>query len=199
MNDTEFVAWVDDHVRADKRLPACKRVGDTAELFEKNSDGDMTLRIEGLPESVVIISPEDAKKWELFCGNKPKNWMKRCDYLLIGKTDGRYFAIFVELKKTLRDEDDPRHEENGYAQLRWSQPLLHYLVSVFNTDSCTELSRSEFSIKFWQIGEKPFRDLVKSPVYLGEDGDVHFDGTYERLTIHNRVTPFISLRDLLES
>ena len=199
MSDTDFVAWVDDHVRRDKRLPACKRTGDTIELFEKNSDVDMTLRIEGLPESVVIISPEDAKKWELFCGNKPKNWMKRCDYLLIGKADGRYFAIFVELKKALRDENDPKHEENGYAQLRWSQPLLHYLVSVFNTDSCTDLSRSEFSIKYWQIGEKPSREHAMSPVYLGEEEDVRFDGKYKGLTIHNRVTPFISLRDLLES
>ena len=67
----------------------------------------MTLRIEEVPESVVIISPEDAKKWELYCGNKPKNWMKRCDYLLIGKTDGGYFAIFVELKKRLREKTIP--------------------------------------------------------------------------------------------
>ena len=197
MNDVEFVSWVDDHVRTDKRLPACKRMGDTVELFEKNSDVDMILRIEEIPESIVIIRPEDAKKWELFCGNKPKNWMKRCDYLLVGKTDGRYFAIFVELKKTLRDENDPRHEENGYAQLRWSQPLFDYLLSVFNTDNCTELSKSEFSIKYWQIGEKPSRDQVKSRVYLDEE--VRFDGEYKGLTIHNRVTPFISLRDLLES
>lgn len=199
MNDADFVAWVDDHVRTDKRLPACKREGDTVELFEKNSNVDMTLRIEEVPESVVIISPEDAKKWQLFCVNKPKNWMKRCDYLLIGKTNGGYFAIFVELKKTLPEENDPKHEETGYAQLRWTQPLLHYLVSVFNTDSCTDLSRSEFSIKYWQIGEKPSKDHVKSPVYLGEDEEVRFDGKYKGLTIHNRVTPLISLRDLLES
>lgn len=199
MNEVEFVSWVDEHVRTDKRLPACRRVGDTVELFEKNSDVDMTLRIEEIPESVVIISPEDAKKWELFCGNKPKNWMKRCDYLLVGKTDGGYFAIFVELKKTLRDENDPKHEVNGYAQLRWSQPLLHYLVSVFNADRSTDLSRSEFNIKYWQIGEKSSRDHVKSPVYLGGDEEVRFDREYKGLTIHNRVTPFISLRDLLES
>lgn len=54
MNDADFVAWVDDHVRSDKRLPACKRVGDSVELFEKNSNVDMTLRIEEVPESVVI-------------------------------------------------------------------------------------------------------------------------------------------------
>ena len=199
MNDAEFVSWVDDHVRTDKRLPACKRTGDTVELFEKNSNVDMTLRIEEIPESVVIISPEDAKKWELFYGNKPKNWMKRCDYLLVGKTDGRYFAIFVELKRTLLEKDDPKHEENGYAQLRWSQPLFDYLLSVFNTDSCSDLSRSEFTIKYWQIGEKPFRDHVKSRVYLDEDEEVRFDGEYKGLTIHNRVTPFVTLSDLLES
>ena len=199
MNEVEFVSWVDDHVRTDKRLPACKRMDDTVELFEKNSNVDMTLRIEEVPESVVIISPEDAKKWELYCGNKPKNWMKRCDYLLIGKTDGGYFAIFVELKKTLREENDPKHEENGYAQLRWSQPLFHYLLSVFNIDNGTDLSRSEFSIKYWQIGEKPSRDHVKSPVYLDGDEELSFDGEYKGLTIHNRVTPFISLQELLES
>lgn len=199
MNDVEFVAWVDEHVRTDKRLPACKRVGDTVELFEKNSDVDMTLRIEEIPESIVIISPEDAKKWELFCGNKPKNWMKRCDYLIVGKTESSYFAIFVELKQKLPEENDPKHEVNGYAQLRWSQPLFDYLLSVFNTDSCSDLSKSAFSIRYWQIGETPSRDHVKSPVYLGEDEDVRFDGKYKGLTIHNRVTPFITLRDLLES
>ncbi|MDE0141553.1 MAG: hypothetical protein OXI80_14265 [Caldilineaceae bacterium] len=199
MNDADFVAWVDDHVRSDKRLPACKRAGDTVELIEKDRNVDMTLRIEEVPESVVIIRPDAASGWDLFCGNKPKNFKKRCDYLLVGKTDGGYFAVFVELKKTLPHKNDTRHEENGYAQLRWSQPLFDYLLSVFNTDSCSDLIRSEFSIKYWRIGEKPFGDHVKSPVYLGEDEDVRFAGRYKGLTIHNRVTPFISLRDLLES
>ena len=72
MNDKEFVAWVDDHVRTDKKLPACRRMGDTVELFEKNSDVDMTLRIEEVPESVVIISPEDAKKWSYLMGTSQR-------------------------------------------------------------------------------------------------------------------------------
>lgn len=199
MNDAAFVTWVDGHVRTDKRLPACKKVGDTVELIEKNSNVDMTLRIEEIPEPVVIISPEEAKKWELFYGNRPKNWMKRCDYLLIGKTEGGYFAIFVELKKSLPGKGDSKHEENGYAQLRWSQPLLDYLLSVFNIDSGTNLDMSRFSVKYWQIGESRSGDHVKPPVYLGEDEDVRFDGEYKGLTIHNQVTPVISLRDLLET
>ena len=199
MNDVEFVSWVDEHVRTDKRLPACKRVGDTVELFEKDRNVDMAVRIEEVPESVVVIRPDAASGWDLFCGNKPTNFKKRCDYLLIGRTEGRYFAIFVELKKKLPHENDTRHEENGNAQLRWSQPLFDYLLSVYNTDSRSELGRSAFSIKYWRIGEKPSSEHVKSPVYLGEDEDVRFDGMYKGLTIHNRVTLLISLRDLLAS
>ena len=68
-----------------------------------------------------------------------------------------------------------------------------------NTDNSTDLSGSEFNVRYWQIGERPSGDHVKSPVYLSEDEDVRFDGKYKGLTIHNRVTPLISLRDLLES
>ena len=82
---------------------------------------------------------------------------------------------------------------------RWSQPLFDYLLSVFNTDCRTELSKSKFIVKYWQIGESPSRDHVKSRVYLDEDEEVSFDGKYEGLTIHNRVTPVISLTELLES
>lgn len=45
----EFISWVDDTVRSDKKLPACRRRGDTVELFEKNSDVDMTVRVGGGP------------------------------------------------------------------------------------------------------------------------------------------------------
>ena len=46
-------------------------------------------------------------------------------------------------------------------------------------------------------GEYPSKYHVKSPVYLDEE--VSFDGKYEGLTIHNKVTPVISLSELLES
>ena len=42
---------------------------------------------------------------------------KICDYLLIGQLDGSDYAIFVELKKTLREEEKPKE------QLRRSLPI----------------------------------------------------------------------------
>lgn len=195
----EFISWVDDSVRSDKKLSASRRRGDTVELFEKNSDVDMTVRVEEVPESTVVVSPEDAKKWELFHGHRPKDWMKRCDYLLVGKTECSYFAIFVELKRRVPNGEDESSNRNGYAQLRWSQPLFHHLLSVFNVDNSSDLEESEFIVKFWQIGEFPEGEHVKSHVYLGEDEDKCFVEEYKGLSIRNKATPFISLRELIKS
>ena len=50
--------------------------------------------------------------------------MKICDYLIIRRHANRDDAIFVELKRTLSDE------EQGKEQLRRSLPYLDYLRSV---------------------------------------------------------------------
>lgn len=195
----QFVSWVNHHVRPDKKLPPCKRCGDTVELFEKNSNVDMTIRVEEIPESTVVISPEDANKWELFHANRPRNWMKRCDYLLVGEVGGRNFAVFIELKKKVLDKDDGNNNRDGYVQLHWSQPLFHYLLSVFNIDNCSNLEKSDFIVRFWQIGEYPEGEHAKPHVYLGEDEDKCFIEEYKGIRIRNKVTPLISLRELIES
>lgn len=125
--------------------------------------------------------------------------MKRCDYLIVGKHEGRDFAVFVELKKKVHNKDDRGSDKAGYVQLRWSQPLFHYLLSVFNIDNCSDLQKSEFIVKFWQIGEYPAGEHVKPHVYLGEDEDKCFVEEHEGLSIRNKVTPIISLRELIES
>ena len=51
-------------------------------------------------------------------------WQQICDYLLIGQSNGSDCAVFVELKKTLREEEKPKE------QLLRSLPILEYLLSV---------------------------------------------------------------------
>lgn len=45
-------------------------------------------------------------------------WNQKCDYLLVLRYDATYCAVFVELKKTLTDEEKP------LEQLRHSLPFL---------------------------------------------------------------------------
>lgn len=200
----KFEVWLEGHLRKDKGLLACRRSGDTVELIEKKNK--MALLVESVPCSVVVIYPEAAKQWSLFPDDKPKGWAKRCDYLLVGRLDGKYFAVFVELKLKISDGD-------GKEQLRWSQPLFHYLLSVFNVDRQTTLEASEFTVKYWQMGQdistNYFEGAVlidegdviylKDTLVLEDDQESYFPESHNGLTIHNRIAVPISLRELVET
>lgn len=52
------------------------------------------------------------------------DWNQRCDYLMVVDRGGTYRAVFIELKKTLTEEEKP------LEQLRHSLPFLDYLRSL---------------------------------------------------------------------
>ena len=66
-------------------------------------------------------------------------WNKICDYLLITARDEGYCAVFVELKETLRENDDARE------QLRRSLPILEYLRSVCAVE---DLVKPDVSVRY---------------------------------------------------
>ena len=57
-------------------------------------------------------------------GLEDGGWNQKCDYLLVLRYDATYCGVFVELKKTLTDEEKP------LEQLRHSLPFLEYLCSL---------------------------------------------------------------------
>ena len=193
MTNVEFVSWLDDHVKENKKLPQCKRRGNEVELNEIDQNVNMTVLVEGVPESVVVISPQKVGQWELFPVHKPKWWRKRCDFLFVGKVEEGYCAIFVELKRTIDERD-----RDGNRQLRWSQPILHYLLSVFNVHTCTGMDKSEINIRHWIIGQRPAKQHARHQLNLGDEEVVCFDTEYKGLMIRNKVAPLISFRELLE-
>lgn len=198
-----FDSWLNKHLEEDFKLPSCKRTENDVELFEKQNN--VTLKVEDVPASVVVVIPEAAGRWTLWPPNRPFGWAKRCDYLLVGNLSGQYFAVFIELKTTYSDGD-------GKWQLLWTQPLFHYMLSMFNIACQTELCVSDFIIKHWKfcdsISPNPLEETVladdhsatflKDPVTLPEDEESYFSDCFRGLTIHNRVTIPIQLKDLVE-
>lgn len=51
-----------------------------------------------------------------------KDWKQICDYLLIIKQESHHHAVFIELKKSMRD--------GAKDQLRSSLPILRYITSI---------------------------------------------------------------------
>ena len=126
----------------------------------------------------MIVDPSKAGQWRLFDGLI--GWGKNCDFLILGKSDEKLFAIFVELKSSLP------HEE-GKIQLRWTRPLLHHLLSVFNVDNRSELQESDLIVKYFLIGQKFYETLDKRTVKT--DAEIHSRAEpYEGITVNFRVS-----------
>ena len=126
--------------------------------------------------------------------------------LLVGELENRYFAVFVELKTTYSDSE-------GKEQLRWTKPLLHYLLSIFNIYFGRDLDASDFTIKYWKICEDIEQEpseqsilednddllVLKPTVTHQEDSPTYFSQPYKDLTIHNRNSVPISLQQLVQT
>ena len=200
----KFDSWLEDHLKKDKKLPQRKITQDAVELFERRNDTKIVVYCD--PQSVVVVDSEAAGKWELLESHKPPGWTKRCDYLLVGELENRYFAVFVELKTTYKDSE-------GKEQLRWTKPLLHYLLSIFNIYLGRDLDASDFTIKYWKICEDISQEpsepsilednddllVLKPTVTHQEDSPTYFSQPYKGLTIHNRNSIPIELQELVQT
>lgn len=198
-----FDSWLKDHLKKNMKLPQRKITQNAVELFERRNDAKLLIKCD--PQSVVVVDSEAAGKWELLESHKPPGWTKRCDYLIVGELEDRYFAVFVELKTTYRDSE-------GKEQLRWSKPLLHYLLSIFNINFGYDLVASDFTTKYWKICEDISQDpskqsilednddllVLKPTVTHQENNPIYFSQPYKDLTIHNRDSTPISLQELVQ-
>ena len=153
-----FVRWVGENVPPPRRLPENDRVGQTIKLRERDSNVDMCIRVDDIPESAVIFRPDKVGQWQVLKESRDKGWGKLCDYLILWESSKEIFAVFVELKRT-----SPNRK--GKIQLHWTLPMLYYLLYVFTLDkfSVSDPPRQTVVTNFIEIGDQKNEKIVKEP------------------------------------
>ena len=140
------------------------------ELREANV---MTVVVTGLPDGATVIDMDEMGELKGI-GDGP--WKRSCDYLLVCRTGGGDEAVFVELKRTLSDE------QKAKEQLRWSLPYLNHLRSVCRIEYGASPRR--VPVHYVMIGEKTTRHLAKQRV----SGDPTLPNvSHHGITIHRLV------------
>ena len=94
-------------------------LGDELELREDHGNG-MTVSVVGGSSMVAIRMSTSSRRIGLL-KNVGGRWNLVCDYLVFGKFNSTWHAIFVELKTT------ETHDKRANRQLRWSLPILEYV------------------------------------------------------------------------
>ena len=109
-------------------------------------------------------------------------WNKICDYLLITARDGTYCAVFVELKETLRENDD------ASEQLRRSLPILEYLRSVCAVE---DLVKPDVSVRYVVLASRDANRLDKQRVKITPSEAIreeHYRGIDVRSFVCERIS-----------
>lgn len=140
------------------------------ELREPNV---MTVLVAGLPDGATVI---DMRKTGPLSGIRDGPWKQSCDYLLVCRTGGGDEVVFVELKRTLSDE------QKAKEQLRWSLPYLDHLRSVCRIEYGASPRR--VPARYVMIGKKTTPYLAKQRV----SGDPALPNvSHHGITIHRLV------------
>ena len=147
----------------------------------------MKVEVSRTPSGVTAI---DLRKLGSFSGIKEGPWKQRCDYLLVYEFKGKNIVIFVELKKTLSQEN-----KRGAEQLRRSLPLLKYLHSVCRIHYGVEPDMLVTTTRYVLIGQKMNPRLDKQPVKTHRALPSE---NYKEITVNKFVGPRLRF-DLLQS
>ena len=152
-------------------------------LVSRTNDGKMILRENKVMEVEVAKTPSGVTVKDGDC-------QKRCDYLLIYEIKDKYVAIFVELKKTLYEDN-----QEAMEQLRRSPPILAYLHSVCRIHCSAESEKLVMTTRYFLIGEKINQRFDKQPVTPGRPLP---STEYKKIKVNMFVGPRIGF-DLLRS
>ena len=117
---------------------------------------------------------------------KPGAWNKICDYLLITARDEVYCAVFVELKETLRQNDDARE------QLRRSLPILEYLRSVCAVE---DLIKPDVSVRYVILANRDAKRLDKQRIRITPSEAIR-EERYRGIDVRSFVCERISIENL---
>ena len=189
----DFSQWLAENVPIERRIPANDWTNQVIKLREKDKNVDMCIKVDGIPDSAVIIQPCKAGQWSVLKKEKSKGWNKLCDYLILWETQGKIFAVFVELKTT-----SPHGK--GKVQLHWTLPMLYYLLYVFDADqgTATNSTKRPVSKHFIEIGDKKNERLVKPQTK--PSSDLFFQSSpFKDIQVHYSTERKFSLREFLIS
>lgn len=189
-----FVEWAVNHVADDKKSKRYKRIDDNKleyELWERDDNVDMSLVITGLPKSFVIIDPTLVGRWNWF--KDLEKWNDRCDFLIIGKSGEVLFALLIELKKSM----GPVNKQKAQNQLRWSQSLLRYALSIYNISESATIHESDLTVKCLMVGQNLDDRLAKLPTTI--DKTIYsYSSPHKGIPINYSIADKYSLAQLLK-
>ena len=122
-------------------------------LISYESSSEVVLTAE-VTELVVTQMPSDVSVVDMdTVGHLPGvrrgvlKWI--CDFLLVSRSDGADLAVFIELKKTLRED------RKGMEKLRRSLPILKYLDSSCRIHHNNQnRNRHSPQVRYFLIGQK---------------------------------------------
>lgn len=143
------------NILADKALVSPRKNGRTI-LREKNV---MELEVAEIPSDITIIN---MRRIGSLSGVKHGEWKQICDFLLLFEEEGKDYAVFVELKKTLYEEN-----KKGMEQLRRSLPFLEYLRSVCEIHNSAEPAKLDIIVRYSLVGNQISQRLDKQHVKAG--------------------------------
>ena len=146
----------------------------------------MEIRVTKTPPTVVAINMQRIGS---FSGVNNGEWTKKCDYLLVCEDEKSCFAIFIDLKKTIRGDGEPEE------QLRWSLPIYRYLCAIYAVHSDCEFKHSGTTVRKFIIGEKYHERFDKQPI-RPQPGVVQKE-SYKGMEVHTYVGPRIPFNLLL--
>ena len=157
-------------LKEDRLEPA--KEGDGVSLRERKGS-KMQVEIVGAPRRRAVVRIERTGHLP---GLRDGPWKRVCDYLLIFETKNDVHAVFVELKKTFRNEQKPKE------QLRRSLPILEYLRTACRIEHGSALNEPPVTVSYLMICERGDMRLDKQPVRADPAARIH-EETYENITI----------------
>ena len=113
----------------------------------------MTVKVTQMPLDVTAVN---MRKVGHLPGVIDGELRQICDYLLVSKSAGMEYAIFIELKKTLKED------KKGMEQLRRSLPILEYLRSVCQIHHMSK--KAALEVRYFLIGTKNHSKFDKQRV-----------------------------------
>lgn len=155
------------------------------ELREDPADMAVTV-VDGPTEMVAIRLKSGACRIGLLAEHGP--WNLSCDYILFGTIDSNWHAILVELKKKTGRDD------HGYKQLKWSRPVLEYIMQICELNCGHTIARPIVSYALLAEGVSKRLDKQRAKTHHPKSRTVTFQGIKIRELIGNR----FRLRDLVE-
>ena len=111
----------------------------------------MRLGIDSLPPEAIAIRMDNIGH---MAGITDGRWKRVCDYLLIADESAISYAVFIELKRTLHGNNEPKE------QLLRSLPIFEYLYSMCmvarRISPCEPQvsAHTKLSLHFWIAGKK---------------------------------------------